>query len=81
MKQLSQILDVITTVDKKNITEILIENIAADSRLIKKNGMFFSVRGANLNGRDFEKKAIENGAKVIVSENEPKEYFCWCRLH
>ena len=75
MKQLSQILDVITAVDKKNITEILIENIAADSRLIKKNGMFFSVRGANLNGRDFEKKAIENGAKVIVSENEPKEYF------
>ena len=75
MKQLSQILEVITAVDKKNITEILIENIAADSRLIKKNGMFFSVRGANLNGRDFEKKAIENGAKVIVSENEPKEYF------
>ena len=75
MKQLSQILEVITAVDKKNITEILIENIAADSRLIKKNGMFFSVKGANLNGRDFEKKAIENGAKVIVSENEPKEYF------
>ena len=75
MKQLSQILEVITAVDKKNITEILIENIAADSRLIKKNGMFFSVSGANLNGRDFEKKAIENGARVIVSENEPKEYF------
>ena len=57
MKQLSQILEVITAVDKKNITEILIENIAADSRLIKKNGMFFSVSGANLNGRDFEKKS------------------------
>ena len=53
MKQLSQILEVITAVDKKNITEIKIENIAADSRLIKKNGMFFSVKGANLNGRDF----------------------------
>ena len=75
MKQLSKILEVITAVDKKNITEILIENIAADSRLIKKNGMFFSVKGANLNGRDFEKKAIENGAKVIVSENAPKKYF------
>ena len=40
MKQLSQILEVITAVDKKNITEILIENIAADSRLIKKMGCF-----------------------------------------
>ena len=63
MKYLSQILKVITAVDKKNIAEILIENIASDSRLVKKNGMFFSVRGSNLNGRDFEKKAIENGAK------------------
>ena len=75
MKQLSQILEVITAVDKKNITEILIENIASDSRLVKKNGMFFSVSGSNLNGRDFQKKAIENGATVIVSEDEPKEYF------
>ena len=55
MKYLSKLLEVITAVDKKNITEILIENIASDSRLVKKNGMFFSVRGANLNGRDFEK--------------------------
>ena len=75
MKQLSQILKVITVVDKTNITDMLIENIATDSRLVKKNGIFFSVNGSNLNGRDFEQKAIENGAKVIVSENEPEEYF------
>ena len=41
---------------------MLIENIASDSRLVKKNGMFFSVSGSNLNGRDFQKKAIENCA-------------------
>ena len=65
MKHLSQILEVITAVDKKNITEILIENIASDSRLVKKNGMFFSVSGSNLNGRDFQKKAIENVLQLL----------------
>ena len=72
MKKLSKILEVITEIEKKNITDLLIENIATDSRLVKKNGMFFSVTGSSLNGRDFEEKAIENGAKVIVSENELK---------
>ncbi len=75
MKKLSKILEVITEIEKKNITDLLIENIATDSRLVKKNGMFFSVAGSSLNGRDFEEKAIENGAKVIVSENELKEKF------
>ena len=45
MKHLSQILEVITAVDKKNITEILIENIASDSRLVKKMGCFSALVG------------------------------------
>ena len=41
---------------------------------MKKNFIFFAIKGSNYDGNDFIKEAIKNGAKVIVSEEKfPKE--------
>ena len=41
-----------------------------DSRKIKPGDIFVAVAGLNVDGRDFVPKAIENGAKVVVAEQE-----------
>lgn len=61
----------------KKINEILntslnlkITNINDDSRKIKKNGVFFAIKGIEKNGNDYISEAIKNGAVCIVtSEN------------
>ena len=56
----------------KNELEILnfkdqeINGIESDSRLIKKNDIFFALDGLKSKGIDFADKAIDNGATVIV---------------
>ena len=38
-----------------------------DSKKIKKNYIFFAIKGNKFDGNNFIKNAIKNGAKVIVS--------------
>ena len=47
--------------------------VVTDSRKIKNNCMFFSLQGANFNGNQFAKSAIENGAMYAVIDEE--KYF------
>ena len=42
--------------------------IAFDSKLIKKNYIFFAIEGNNIDGNKFIKDAIKKGSKIIVSE-------------
>ena len=35
-----------------------------------KNSMFFCLNGTNVSGENYAKQAIENGATIIVTENE-----------
>ncbi len=51
--------------------EIEIFDVAIDSRLIEKNKntVFFALKGNKNNGENFVNQAIENGAKIIVSQN------------
>ena len=44
--------------------------VVTDSRKIKNNCMFFSLQGANFNGNQFAKSAIENGAMYAVIDEE-----------
>ena len=45
--------------------------ISTDTRKIKRNSMFFSLKGNNFNGNHYSKKAIENGCSyAIVDEKE-----------
>lgn len=45
-----------------------VTNITSDSRKIKKNGMFFAIKGYSLDGTKFINSAIENGATCVVIE-------------
>ena len=41
--------------------------LSFNSLNVKKNNIFFSIKGTKINGNQFIKNAIKNGAKTIVS--------------
>ena len=47
--------------------------VVTDSRKINKNCIFFSLKGANFNGNEFAKSAIDNGAMCAIVDE--KKYF------
>ncbi len=66
-KELSEALNINI---KKNIS---FDGISIDSRDIKKNSLFFPIKGERFNGHDFISGAFQNGAKAsIVEEKEIK---------
>lgn len=53
----------------KDLTEdVRFKDIKDDSRLVKKNDLFFAIRGENYNGEKYISEAIENGASYIISK-------------
>ncbi len=52
----------------KKFSKLKFNGIAFDSNLVKKNYIFFAIKGNNLDGNKFIKNAIKNGSKIIVSE-------------
>lgn len=62
MKRLNELFD--TDLD------IEISNINDDSRLIKKDGLFFAIRGLTSDGNTFIPSAINNGAVCVVTDEE-----------
>jgi murE/murF fusion protein len=51
-----------------NIQKIDIKGLSLDSRKIKKNYLFFAIKGKVYNGEDYIYEAIKKGASVIVCE-------------
>ena len=49
--------------DKENIS---ISGITSNSNEVKKNFIFFAIKGNKLNGEKFIKDAIQKGASVII---------------
>jgi UDP-N-acetylmuramoyl-tripeptide--D-alanyl-D-alanine ligase len=49
------------------------EGVSIDTRTIRSNQMFFSIRGENFDGNTMASKAIESGASYAVIDNE--DYF------
>ena len=45
-------------------------NICTDSRNIKRNSIFFALKGENFNGNKFAKEAIANGCKLAVIDDK-----------
>jgi murE/murF fusion protein len=44
--------------------------ISFDSSKIKKNNIFFAIKGNKIDGNDFISSAISNGAKIVVTEKK-----------
>ena len=64
--------------DNIDITEI-----TADSRRCKPSAMFVAVRGVNVDGHDYIRAAVENGASAIVCEEIPTDIVAevtWIRV-
>ncbi len=51
----------------KGDLDIDISNIESDSRKIKKNGLFVAIKGFDVDGHDYIKTAIENGAVAVLA--------------
>ncbi|NDI99385.1 UDP-N-acetylmuramoyl-L-alanyl-D-glutamate--2,6-diaminopimelate ligase [Flavobacterium sp. LaA7.5] len=56
----------------KGSTDITVNTIAFDSRLIGKNDVFIAVRGTQSDGHDYIQKAVSQGAVAVVCETLPE---------
>src|SRR5210317_2146688 len=56
----------------KKYSKLEFSGIAFDSRKVKKKYIFFAINGNKLNGYDYIADAINNGAKIIISEKSIK---------
>ena len=53
----------------KKFSNYEFSGISFDSRSLKKNDIFFAIKGNKLDGNNFIKQAIHNGSKIIISES------------
>ena len=56
--------------DSPSEPELTITGISCDSRTVSHGGLFAALPGSNFHGAKFVKKAIENGAAVILTDQE-----------
>ena len=49
-------------------------DISFDSNQVKKDNIFFAIKGNNIDGNNFISLAIKNGAKIIVTEKKVDEF-------
>ena len=59
--------DYIPNIDKK-YNRISFSGLAFESSKVKKGNIFFAIKGNNFDGNNFIQKAIQMGARVIISE-------------
>ena len=59
----------IKKLDKK-YHKIIFSGIAFNSSLVKKNYIFFAIKGNKFDGNNYIQDAIKRGAKVVVSEKK-----------
>ena len=57
----------------KGDTSIDIKNLQIDSRKVTPGTCFIALKGYSINGHDFIKDAIENGASAIICEILPEK--------
>ena len=55
---------------EKKYQRISFSGISCDSSKIKKNNIFFAIKGNRFDGNKFINNAIKKGAKIIVSESK-----------
>ena len=63
----------------KKYNNIFFSGISFDSSKVKKNDIFFAIKGNKFDGNNFIDTAIKNGAKIIISEKKirrNKEIIC-----
>ena len=64
-----QLKDYIPNINKK-LGKVFFSGISFDSSLVKKNNIFFAIKGNRFDGNDYIEDAIKEGAKIIISEKK-----------
>jgi len=77
LMKLAQILEKIKTpheviASPRAIAAVEIDDIATDSRLVKKNSIFFALRGEKNDGAEFVFQSVNQGAQAIVISKHSK---------
>src|SRR5690625_3027185 len=70
LKELLSTIPFYTT--NQNIDEIQVNGLKMDHRKIEAGDIFVCIKGFTVDGHDFAKQAIVNGATVIIAEKELK---------
>ena len=55
---------------QKKYKKIFFSGISFNSNQVKKNNIFFAIKGNKIDGNNFISSAISNGAKIIVTEKK-----------
>ncbi len=58
----------------KNYKNFSFSGISFDTKNIKKNNIFFAIKGNSIDGNKFITKAIKKGSKIIVTESEKNQF-------
>ena len=61
--------DYIPNLNQK-FTNVNFSGIAFDSSKVKKNYIFFAIKGKIFDGNDYIEDAIQKGAKIVISEKK-----------
>ena len=56
----------------RHLKNIKISDLTSDSREVKKNSLFFAIKGKNYDGFNFVNEAIKKGAAAIISSKKLK---------
>ena len=67
-----QLIDFIPNI-KKKYSKIFFSGISFESSKVKKNNIFFAIKGNKYDGNLYIDDAIKKGAKIIVTEKKIKE--------
>ncbi len=68
--------NIISEITKKKIEKnININEASIDSRITKKNNIFFGIKGKNFDGNKFVSHAFNNGASISINQNKKKNKF------
>ena len=51
-------------------SKVFFSGISSDSSKVKKNDIFFAIKGNKIDGNNFIDEAIKKGARIIVSEKK-----------
>jgi len=58
----------------KNYKNFSFSGISFDTRSLKKNNIFFAIKGNSIDGNKFIPKAIKKGSKIIVTEKKINQF-------
>ncbi|WP_440669994.1 UDP-N-acetylmuramoyl-L-alanyl-D-glutamate--2,6-diaminopimelate ligase [Candidatus Pelagibacter sp. HIMB1483] len=65
--------DYIPNINKK-FKKFFFSGISFDSTKVKKDDIFFAIRGSKIDGNNFIPNAIKRGSKIIITEKKVKEF-------